>query len=141
MTRKGWNSNCERLKHFNKIWASLLDLNCPVIVEGKRDKVALRILGYDGSLVKLNDGKSLLSTIEKLSRKFGRGSEFVILMDWDRTGDILAKRLKEYGESCALIPNIRIRQELSLLCSKDIACIEELPTFVKMLNSYFENIK
>ena len=54
-------------------------------------------------------------------------------MDWDRTGENLTSKLKNYGESCDLVPNLRIRRELSVLCSKDITCIEELPTFVKML--------
>ena len=63
----------------------------------------------------------------------GRGSNFIILMDWDRTGENLTSKLKNYGESCDLVPNLRIRSDLSALCSKDITCIEELPTFVNML--------
>ena len=54
-------------------------------------------------------------------------------MDWDRTGEKLAKQLKDYGESCDLSPNLRVRRELFALCSKDISCVEELPTFVNML--------
>jgi len=45
------------------------------------------------------------------------------------------EKLKEYGESCDLIPNLRIRQRLSVLSSKEITCIEELPTFVNALKS------
>ena len=112
-------------------------LDCPVIVEGKRDTMALRNLGYNGKLIELNDGNSILSTVEKLVRNFGNGSKFVILMDWDRTGEVLTKRLKRYGESCDLIPNVRIRRDLSALCSKEITCIEELATFVNMLNIPF----
>ena len=133
MVRKGRYSNQERLESFNKIWKSIKESKSPVIVEGKRDDIALRNLGYEGQLIRLNDGKSILYTVEKLVRKNGRGSMFVILMDWDQTGEKLAKRLKEYGESCDLVPNLRIRRDLSALCSKDITCVEELPTFVNML--------
>ena len=133
MVKKGRHSNQERLESFNRIWDSLKEINAPVIVEGKRDAIALRNLEYGGNLIELNDGKSVLSTVENLVREYGRGSNFVILMDWDRTGEKLAKQLKDYGESCDLSPNLRVRRELSALCSKDISCVEELPTFVNML--------
>ena len=94
MVRKGRYSNEERLDSFNKIWQSIKESKSPVVVEGKRDVTALRNLGYDGQLVRLNDGKSILYTVEKLVRRNGRGSMFIILMDWDRTGEKLAKRLK-----------------------------------------------
>ena len=133
MVKKGRHSSQERLESFNRIWESLKEINAPVIVEGKRDTVALRKLGYSGNLIELNDGKSVLSTVEKLVREYGRGSNFIILMDWDRTGEKLAKHLKDYGESCDLSPNLRVRRELFALCSKDISSVEELPTFVNML--------
>ena len=133
---KTWKTNIlNRIEFFNKIWKSLEDINSPVIVEGKRDTKALRNLGFGGIIIELNDGHSLLSTVENIAHKFGRRSKFVVLTDWDRTGEILAKQLKEYGESCDLIPNLRIRQKLSVLSSKEITCIEELPTFVNALNS------
>ena len=133
---KTWKTNIlNRIEVFNKIWKSLEDINSQVIVEGKRDTKALRNLGFGGIIIELNDGHSLLSTVEHIAHKFGRTSKFVVLTDWDRTGEILAKQLKEYGESCDLIPNLRIRQKLSVFSSKEITCIEELPTFVNALNS------
>jgi 5S rRNA maturation endonuclease (ribonuclease M5) len=133
MVNRGRQSSQGRLDSFNRIWDMMKEFNAPVIIEGKRDTIALRNLGYEGDLVELNDGKSILSTVENLVRKYGRGSNFIVLMDWDRTGEKLTAKLKNYGESCDLVPNLRIRRELSVLCSKDITCIEELPTFVKML--------
>ena len=133
MVKKGRHSSQERLESFKRIWDSLKEINAPVIVEGKRDTVALRTLEYSGNLIELNDGKSVLSTVENLVREYGQGSNFVILMDWDRTGEKLAKQLKDYGESCDLSPNLRVRRELFALCPKDISCVEELPTFVNML--------
>jgi 5S rRNA maturation endonuclease (ribonuclease M5) len=133
---KTWKTNIlNRIEVFNKIWKSLTDINSPVIVEGKRDTKALRNLGFGGIIIELNDGNSVLSTVENIAYKFGRRSKFVVLTDWDRTGGTLAKQLKEYGESCDLIPNLRIRQRLSVLSSKEITCIEELPTFVNALKS------
>ena len=134
MVRKGYQSNQERLESFNRIWESMKELNSPIVVEGKRDVLALRNLGYKGELIELNDGKSVLFTVEILAKKLGSQGVFVILMDWDRTGEKLAKKLQKYGESCDLVPNLQIRKNISSLCSKDIVCIEELPTFINMLN-------
>ena len=131
---KIWKFNIlNRIEVFNKIWKSLEDLNSPVIVEGKRDTKALRDLDFGGIIIELNDGNSVLSTVENIVHKYGRRSKFIVLTDWDRTGGTLAKQLKDYGESCDLIPNLRIRQKLSILSSKEITCIEELPTFVNAI--------
>ena len=123
----------KRLEELNKILAYLNKLNYPVVVEGKRDTFALRNLGYTGNIVELNDGRSVLSTVELLAHKLGVSGNFVIMTDWDRTGGRLAKQLKEYGESSDLLPDLSIRRNLALLCSKDINCIEELPTMVRSL--------
>jgi 5S rRNA maturation endonuclease (ribonuclease M5) len=125
----------ERLEEFNKILDYLNTLNCPVVVEGKRDTLALRIIGYNGNIVELNDGRSVLSTVELLSQKLGISGNFVIMTDWDRTGGRLAKQLKEYGESSDLQPDLNIRRTLASLCSKDISCIEELPAMVRTLQN------
>ena len=120
----------KRASDFQKIWSDLRSLNFPIIVEGKRDKIALRKLGIEGDIIQLNDGKSVLSTIERISQRFGRSSQFVILMDWDKTGNKLAKQLVSFGEACDLVPNDKIRSALSKFSAKEISCVEELPTFV-----------
>ena len=127
------NSSQIRLDAFNRILDSLNNQNSPIVVEGHSDTLALRSLEYHGEVIELNDGRSVLSTVEKLAHKLGTSGIFVIMTDWDRTGGRLAKRLKEYGESSDLVPDLRVRRDLSLLCSKDITCIEELPTMIKSL--------
>ena len=124
----------KRLDEFSKIINSLNNLDCPVVVEGKKDTSALKNLGYNGLIIELNDGRSVLSTVESLAQKLGSSGKFVIMTDWDRTGGKLAKQLKEYGESSDLYPDLTIRRNLALLFSKDISCIEELPTVIRTLN-------
>ena len=124
----------KRLDEFSKIMISLNNLYCPVVVEGKKDTSALKNLGYNGLIIELNDGRSVLSTVESLTQKLGSSGKFVIMTDWDRTGGKLAKQLKEYGESSDLYPDLTIRRNLALLFSKDISCIEELPTVIRTLN-------
>ena len=124
----------KRLEEFNKILTYLNKLNYPVVVEGKKDTSALKNLGYNGLIIELNDGRSVLSTVESLAQKLGSSGKFVIMTDWDRTGGKLAKQLKEYGESSDLYPDLTIRRSLALLFSKDISCIEELPTVIRTLH-------
>ena len=124
----------KRLDEFSKIMISLNNLYCPVVVEGKKDTSALKNLGYNGLIIELNDGRSVLSTVESLTQKLGSSGKFVIMTDWDRTGGKLAKQLKEYGESSDLYPDLTIRRNLALLFSKDISCIEELPTVIRTLH-------
>ena len=114
-------------------------MDCPVVVEGKRDTSALKNIGYGGTIVELNDGHSVLSTVESLAQKLGTSGKFVIMTDWDRTGGRLAKQLKEYGESIDLHPDLTIRRNLAMLFSKDISCIEELPTAIRTLNLQHNN--
>tara|TARA_B110000881_G_scaffold145967_1_gene129167 strand:- start:2001 stop:2414 length:414 start_codon:yes stop_codon:yes gene_type:complete len=123
------NSLQKRLDKFNYILESINLSNMPILVEGKKDTRALKDLDCTGQIIELNNGNSLLSTVESLVKLYTSKS-FIILTDWDRTGNILADKLKRYGESCDLIPNMKIRDELILICSKDIICIEELPTLI-----------
>lgn len=124
----------ERLDALSRILDSLNNLDCPVVVEGKRDTAALRDIGYTGVIIELNDGRSVLSTVEDLAQSLGSSGKFVIMTDWDRTGGRLAKQLKEYGESSDLYPDLTIRRNLAQIFSKDISCIEELPTVIRTLN-------
>ena len=119
----------KRLDKFNYILEFINLLNYPILVEGKRDKRALKELDCTSKIIELNNGNSLLSTVESLVKLYSSKS-FIILTDWDRTGNILAGKLKKYGESCDLIPNMKIRNELILIGSKDITCIEELPPLI-----------
>ena len=123
----------KRALEFQKIWDELRFQCLPIVVEGKRDTIALRKLGIEEEIIEINDGKSLLSTVERISQSFGSSHQFIILMDWDKTGNKLAKQLISYGEACDLIPNDKFRQALSKLTAKEISCVEELPTFVQGL--------
>ena len=119
----------KRLNKFNSILESINISNLPIFVEGKRDTKALKDLDCIGQIIELNNGNSLISTVESLVKQYSSKS-FIILTDWDRTGNILAEKLKRYGESCDLVPNMRIRDELIIIGSKDITCIEELPPLI-----------
>jgi len=70
-------------------------LDCPVIVEGRKDKEALERLGVR-DVIQLNNGRPLYETIESLE-----GMTVAILTDMDETGKSLRRRLlcamSQYG--------------------------------------------
>lgn len=101
----------------------------PVIVEGKKDKGALKSLGVDGEIIVLNRGKNLYEFCEDIAEKFSR---VIILVDWDTTGDSLHQSLSENlkGHWEAFSP---FREIMKLLCQKDVKDIEGIPKLLSRL--------
>jgi len=125
-------SDIERLEALEVWLARLTEFPGPVIVEGRRDIVALQGL-CDAQLVVLNNGHPVLQTVETLARKLGPGGRFAILTDWDRTGGRLARQLRELGIANDLQPDSKLRSELALLARHEISCVEELPSLFQKL--------
>ena len=130
-----YSKKTKRFLDFKKILEKLQSNTSPVIVEGKRDTLALKKLGFNGTIIELNDGTSVLTTIERIFQNQGSSAEFIILTDWDKTGNKLAKQLMLYGEASDLRPNDLLRRKLSRFTDKEISCVEELATFAHGLEA------
>ena len=125
----------KRFLDFQNILSALRLDNLPIVVEGKRDTIALRKLEITNPIIELNDGTSVLATIERLFQDSGPSTEFIIMTDWDKTGNKLAKQLILYGEASDLKPNDDLRRKLSRFTDKEISCVEELSTFAHSLGN------
>jgi 5S rRNA maturation endonuclease (ribonuclease M5) len=127
-------SPSERLEKILKVMDDIEELSqdMPVIVEGRRDAEALRLLGIRSNVVTLSRGVSLLTFCETISRRW---SSVVILTDWDRKGGQLARRLKEAFVSNGTKVNDTVRMELVILAKKEVKDIESLPSFVTRLRA------
>ena len=125
----------KRFLDFQNILSALRLDNLSIVVEGKRDTIALRKLEITNPIIELNDGTSVLNTIERIFQDSGTSTEFIILTDWDKTGNKLAKQLISYGESSDLRPNDELRRRLSRFTDKEISCVEELATFAHSLSN------
>jgi 5S rRNA maturation endonuclease (ribonuclease M5) len=115
----------ERLEEVEKLIKELVRLSgtLPIIVEGKKDEKALRELGVEGVIVRLNRGKSVFRTCERLSKEH----EKVILMtDWDRKGGHLGRLLKDGLDANGVKYDEDIRARLAILTKKDIKDVESL---------------
>ncbi len=91
----------ERVKVMNK--------EIPIVVEGKHDEIALRNLGFEGKIIKINAGTSMVALADSLSSIY---SEVILLLDWDERGERNAKRLSELLLEHGINPHLEIREEL-----------------------------
>jgi 5S rRNA maturation endonuclease (ribonuclease M5) len=83
-------------------------IDCPVVVEGRKDREALLALGVE-DVVQLNRGRSLLETVEAL-----QGNPSVVLLtDLDREGKNLRRKLINLMSPYGIRENKRPREILA----------------------------
>ena len=71
----------------------------PILVEGLRDKKALRKLNIPNEIIIINKGHSIVKVVDDLSHLLGPKGKFIILTDWDRTGGNLYRLIKDHSTS------------------------------------------
>jgi len=101
-----------------------------ILVEGRKDRAALEVLGVRGEIVQVQDAGGLFRVAEDLARQ-GKGA--VILTDWDRKGGQLAELLRNALRACAVSYDDSVRARLSALSKKEIKDIESLPSYISYL--------
>ncbi|MBN2203336.1 MAG: toprim domain-containing protein [Candidatus Aenigmarchaeota archaeon] len=90
-----------------------------VIVEGKRDKLALCLLGFK-NIIELNTG--IYEIVEKLN-----GKNVVILTDYDKEGIEIAKKLNKILPPLGYKVDTKTRKKIGFLFAElKIRKIEEL---------------
>ena len=100
--------------------------NSPIIVEGKKDERALRGLGFDGEIVQLNKGSSLLNFCDELKTRY---EKVIVLCDWDRTGGKLTRKLSTYFDSLDMDYDTELRKKLIFLGKKRIKDVEGILSY------------
>ena len=89
----------------------------PLLVEGRKDKELLLELGFSGPIEILNRGLSLEKLTTYLLEKYDSLNQnkepmISILMDWDRTGDKLQKKLLHIFHSMDKKIDEKLRNDL-----------------------------
>lgn len=121
----------ERAERLKESLLSLYEQNkvFPIIVEGRRDVLALRRLGFVGEIITVHRGKGLYEFCQSISERFNK---VILMLDWDENGEILYKKLsadlKGLWEEFA-----PLREVIKFLCQKDISNIEDLPSLLNRL--------
>ena len=104
-----------------------LDGESVIIVEGRKDKEALRELGVSGNIFVLNTGRSIVENSEDLVKRF---SHACILTDWDRKGGELARALRNQLSSLGMEFSLDERREIASLCRSEIKDVESLSRYL-----------
>lgn len=115
----------------------LRNLETPIVVEGKNDVECLRNLNFEGEIIILNSGETLVNFCDSLAEKHDK---IIILTDFDRKGIELKKTMQIYlnGIGC------QVDAELWKILRRyaNIRTIEELPFAVdRAIESADEKIK
>ncbi len=96
-----------------------------ILVEGDRDRSALRRLGVEArSILLVHQGLSLPSVVEKVIRLAPR--RVILLTDWDGKGGQLAERLAALFQDGRLETDVSLRRRLARSVLGEVRCVEDL---------------
>ena len=110
----------------------------PIIVEGKKDIETLRMLDVKGTIIAAKTGgKTFLDTISEIEKT--RKKEVILLLDFDRRGKELTKRLKQHLEKTEIKANLTFWLNLSSIVGKEVKDIEGLASYMETLKSKTTN--
>lgn len=103
-----------------------------IIVEGRRDVNTLRDLCIEGDIVSAKtSGRSMLDILDEMEEQ--NKQEVILLMDFDRRGKELTKRLTQHFEKIRIKPNLFFWNKLLGLVGRDVRDIEGLATYLENL--------
>ena len=103
------------------------NIKIPIIVEGEKDKEALRKLELTGTIISVNAGISLTDFCDRLAGKY---KEIIILTDWDRRGGYLSHTIRKNLEG-RVNCNTRYREIFSK--NAMIRTLEGLPSWISTM--------
>lgn len=103
----------------------------PILIEGKKDEKALRELGIDGNFIKVSGSGLKLFEIAEMAAQ--SSSKVIILTDFDKKGNELARRLSGDIQSLGSHPDLTIRRRIMGITRRYIKDIEGLPKYMNQL--------
>lgn len=103
----------------------------PLLIEGKKDEEALRKLGINGNFIKVSG--SPLKLFEIAEKAAESSSKIIILTDFDKKGNELAKRLSEDIQGLGSHPDLEFRRKIMGITRRFIKDIESLEKHLRQL--------
>ena len=116
--------------------------NWPIIIEGPRDKRALLALGFSGPVEVLNRGWTIERVVAHLYETYGTrnesagGPSVCLLMDWDRTGGRLQRKLANLMQSFDMMVDQETRTILQKNLKPETRVVESLYGMADRLRFY-----
>ncbi|HEV2429240.1 MAG TPA: toprim domain-containing protein [Thermoplasmata archaeon] len=124
MTRE---SQAEVWEEFVRLWSGFLDESrspgTRTVVEGDRDRAALRRLGVTGTIVLVHQGRRLASTSQRLLEGADR---VIVLTDWDLEGGQIARRLADFLKGGPVELDLEWRRRLARVLRGELVHVEGL---------------
>ncbi len=105
------------------------DNGSAILVEGKKDRIALRNLGIRGDIIEISSIPN--STLADMIGE----REAVILTDWDERGEKILKQIA----GIISFKDLKIRRRIISITGKYIHSVEELPTFIEKAERILRN--
>lgn len=99
----------------------------PILVEGEKDREALRKLDVNGKIIRFNVGMSISNFCDMIAQKY---KSIILLTDWDRKGGYLCTMIKKNLESRVMC-NTKYRKIFAKRSM--IRTIEGLPAWINTL--------
>jgi 5S rRNA maturation endonuclease (ribonuclease M5) len=109
-----------------------------IIVEGKKDIETLKMLNIEGKIIAAKTGgKTLLDNVSEIEKT--RKKEVILLLDFDRGGKELTKRLAQHLEKTEVKPNLKFWLKLLNIVGKEVKDIEGLASYMETLKCKIPN--
>lgn len=104
----------------------------PLIVEGKKDVEALRVLGIEGKIIEAKTGgKSMLDVISDVEECGAQ--EVILLLDFDRRGREWTRNLKQHLEKMQTKANVVFWKKLRGIVGREVKDVEGLASYMETL--------
>jgi len=97
-----------------------------VIVEGRKDGIALREIGFMGEILVYNNFKGIINFVDHVSRK---GRKVILLLDRDRKGRSLTSKILKKLEILCPHDSLYYKKKFVKITHGKIMCIENLSNF------------
>jgi 5S rRNA maturation endonuclease (ribonuclease M5) len=113
----------------------IIDLNLAhdsaVVVEGKRDSIALKSLGYTREVLEFHN----FGGITKFADSVSVHKSLIVLLDFDRKGKYLTRRIIDQLQRRTRI-DLSYKKKLAHITNGRIRAIEELRQYESFVNWY-----
>jgi 5S rRNA maturation endonuclease (ribonuclease M5) len=117
----------ESFEEFVSLWGKLLRESdggaVVLVVEGERDRRAVRRLGWTGPVVLVHRGRPISATASGLVASRGK---VIVLTDWDTEGGHLARRLRDFLEAEDVQLDLDYRRRLARILRGELTHVEGL---------------
>ncbi|MHB8604785.1 MAG: toprim domain-containing protein [Thermoplasmatota archaeon] len=113
--------------------ASLMEageMGAAVLVEGEKDETALRVLGFEGVVLRLHTGERLVNLFERIAHERKR---VILLVDWDRKGGHLARLARDAARANDVTLDETHRRRISRAVRGEVRQVEALVSFLDTL--------